>query len=101
MCLCVLLHLPPPRCCFLCVCAREKEIFFFFFYFSSPGSVWHWGSDHVKSERGRDGQMDGRSVRELGEPATIATRLGGGSSERRRGRVMGGVEVAAVLTSQK
>lgn len=78
-CACVCCSVSPlPLLFFVCVYARKSWVFSSFL-----GSVWHQGSDHVKSKGRIDRQTD-----EAGEPATIAQRLGG-SSERRKGRVGG------------
>lgn len=90
VCLCVLLHLPPPLVVF-CVRVRKKELGFFS---SFLGSIWHRGSDHVKSEIRVDGWTD-----EPGEPATIAQRLG--SLLKGEGEGLWGMEAAVVLTRQK
>lgn len=81
---------PPSPCCFLCACTQERVGFFSSFL----GSIWHRGSDHVKSEIRVDGWTD-----EPGEPATIVQRLG--SLLKGEGEGLWGMEAAVVLTRQK
>lgn len=87
-CACVFLYFflphpsPPfsfPSCCFVCV--RES-------FFSFPGSAWHRGSDHVKSERGRDRQPEQRRT----SAAVVVAWLSGASKRRKRRLGWGGEE---------
>lgn len=63
----------------LCVCARKS-------FFSFPGSAWHRGSDHVKSERGRDRQPEQRRT----SAAVVVAWLSGASKRRKRRLGWGG-----------
>lgn len=84
---CVFLYffLPPPHpppspspVVVLCACTRKS-------FFSFPGSAWHRGSDHVKSERGRDRQTEQRRT----STAVVVAWLSGASKRKKR-RLGGG-----------
>lgn len=93
-CACVCFSISPPsRCCFLCVCAQERGGFFLF-----PGKHLAPGLGSCEKQVW-ERRTDGRSKGEPGEPAVIATRLGG--LWKGEGEGLGGAEAAAVLTSQK
>lgn len=85
-CVCVSVFLSPPPhpppspspVVVLCACTRKS-------FFSFPGSAWHRGSDHVKSERGRDRQTEQRRT----STAVVVAWLSGASKRKKR-RLGGG-----------
>lgn len=80
---------PPSRCCFLCVCTRKRGFFCCVFFLSIsllfPGKLLAPALGSCE-KRAQERRTDRRSKRELGEPAMIATRLGGFGKEKGGGR---------------